>query len=127
MRKVKIITILLVIILISMIGFIGIYAQTQNRMENKIKDYSYAMDLSGSRNIKLNVDKETNEIIKDENGNEVTDASDLTDEQLAEKGYKKEEVPYNAEDVLNVENYRISKGKIENRLKEFGVQEYEIS
>ena len=127
MRKVKIITTVLAIILISMIGFVGIYSQTQNRMENKVKDYSYAMDLEGARNIELIVDKETKEVIKDGEGKEVTDASDLTDEQLAEKGYTKEEVPYNEEDVLNVENYKISKEKIENRLKEFGVQDYEIS
>ena len=46
----------MVIVLISMVGFVGIYEQTQNRMENKVKDYTYAMDLDGARNIKLVVD-----------------------------------------------------------------------
>ena len=39
MKKVKIITIILAIILVSLISFVGIYMQTQNRMENKVKDY----------------------------------------------------------------------------------------
>ena len=56
MKKVKILTIIMTIILISMVGLVGIYMQTQNRMENKVKDYTYAMDLNGARNITLVVD-----------------------------------------------------------------------
>ena len=46
----------MVIVLISMVGFVGIYGQTQNRMENKVKEYTYSMDLDGARNIRLVVD-----------------------------------------------------------------------
>lgn len=45
MKKVKILTIILAIILISAIAFLGVYSQVQNRMENKVKSYDYAMDL----------------------------------------------------------------------------------
>ena len=38
MKKVKIITITLAIILITMIAFFGIYVPVQNRMENKVRD-----------------------------------------------------------------------------------------
>ena len=38
MKKVKILTITLAIILVTAISFGGIYIQTQNRMENKIKN-----------------------------------------------------------------------------------------
>ena len=44
------------IILVTMIAFGGIYVQYQNRMENKIEGYSYAMDLKGTRNIRLKID-----------------------------------------------------------------------
>ena len=37
MKKVKILTIILAIILISAIAFLGVYSQVQNRMENKVK------------------------------------------------------------------------------------------
>lgn len=118
MKKIKILTITLVIILITMIAFFGIYSQVQNRMENKVRGYSYDMGLSGTRNIRLKVDTTSNTIIKDSEGNEVEDAEELTDEELAEKGYIKEEDKINPEEVLNVENYEKSKEIIEKRLNE---------
>ena len=38
MKKVKILTIVLAIILVTLIAFGGIYLPTQNRMENKVKE-----------------------------------------------------------------------------------------
>lgn len=58
MKKIKILTITLVIILITAIAFGGIYIQKQNRMENIVKDYEFAMDLKGTRNIKLQPNNE---------------------------------------------------------------------
>lgn len=85
MKKIKILTITLAIILITMIAFFGIYTQVQNRMENQVKDYEYAMDLKGSRNIRLTVNTESTTTIKDADGNIVEDADDLTAEEMAEK------------------------------------------
>ena len=105
MKKIKILTIILGIVLVTMVAFFGIYVPVQNRMENKVKDYSYAMDLKGARNIKLTVDTTTNTVIKDSEGNDVTDeSSELSDEELAEKGYTKEETKKNQDEVLNVNN-----------------------
>ena len=53
MKTVKILTITLLVILISMISFVGIYQKNKNKMENKVKDYSYSMSLNGARTIKL--------------------------------------------------------------------------
>lgn len=126
MKKVKMLTMILAIVLITMISFCGIFVQYQNRMENKVKDYSYAMDLKGARNVRLKVNEEKETIIKDSDGNTVEDEDDLTDEQIAEKGYIKEEVWTNSEDVKNKENYNKSKEVIEKRLKELDVQNYII-
>ena len=57
-KTIKILTIILTIILVSMIGFIGIYVQKQNRMENIVKDYDYAMDLKGARIIAIKPEEE---------------------------------------------------------------------
>ena len=127
MKKIKILTIILGIVLITMVAFFGVYVQKQNRMEDKVKDYSYAMDLKGGRNIRLTVDDTTNTVIKDANGNEVTDADSLTDEELTEKGYIKEETKTNPDDVLNEENYLKSKKIIEKRLNKLGVDNYIVS
>ena len=59
MKKIKIITIILTIIAITMIAFFGVYTQVQNRMENQLKENLYAMDLKGSRNIRLKVNTES--------------------------------------------------------------------
>ena len=126
MKKIKILTITLAIIAITMIAFFGIYTQVQNRMENQVKDYFYSMELKGSRNIRLKVNTESKTTIKDAEGNVVEDTENLTDEQIAEKGYTKEEIPYNTEEVKNIENYKASQKVIEKRLKKLGVDDYII-
>lgn len=125
MKKVKIITIALAIVAVTMIAFVGIYTQTQNRMENRMKDYSFAMDLKGSRNVRLKVNTSNKTIIKDAEG-KVVEEENLTDEQIAEKGYVKEEIPNNVEEVKTLENYKISQAIIEQRLKKIGVSNYNI-
>ena len=58
MKKIKILTVTLLIILITMVSFFGVYEHVQNRMENKVKEYDLDMDLKGARYIKLSVNKE---------------------------------------------------------------------
>lgn len=124
MKKIKILTITLAVIAITMVAFFGVYTQVQNRMENQVKDYSEAMDLKGSRNVTLTVNTESTTTIKDAEGKVVEE--ELTDEQIAEKGYTKEEMPNNKEEVKNVENYKASQKVIEKRLKKLGVDNYII-
>ena len=124
MKKVKILTITLAIALISMVAFAGVYVTKQNRMEDKVKSYTYAMDLKGARTITLKVDTSKKTTIKDSEGKEVENSSNLTDEEISEKGYTKEETDYNPSDVLNMENYKKSKEIIEKRLKELKIDNY---
>ena len=124
MKKIKILTIILLIILITMVAFWGIYTQVQNRMENQVKDYSYAMDLAGSRVVRLIVSDENETTVKDSEGNVVEDSENLTDDEIAEKGYTKEETPYNSDEVKTVDNYKKSKEIIEKRFNELGISNY---
>ena len=127
MRKIKIITIILAIVLVAMVAFFGVYTHVQNRMEDQVKEYSYGMDLKGARNVRLVPSKEETTVIKDSEGKEVTDADDLSDEELAEKGYTKETKADNDESVLNIENYSKSKEIIEDRFKQLNIEQYNIS
>ena len=81
------------------------------------------MDLNGTRNIVLKVSEETTEVIKDSDGNKVESA---TDEEISEKGYTKETVQKNTDDVKTLDNYKTSKEIIEKRLKKLGVENYII-
>ena len=127
MKKIKIITMIVLIILITMVSFFGVYTQVQNRMENQVREYALNMDLDGARYVRLSVNKESTDVIKDADGNEVETDEEMTDEELAENGYTKESVPNNSEDILTVENYEKSKEIISERLESQGVGEYEIS
>ena len=109
MKNVKIITIILAIVLISLVAFGGVYIKTQNRMEDKVKEYSFGRELEGERLIELKVSDGTS----DEDTTESTDAST-------------EKSTINPED-LTVENYEIVKNTIEKRLKSLGSQDYTIS
>ena len=106
MKKVKITTIILAIILISLVAFGGVYIKTQNRMEDKVKEYSFGRELDGERVIELKVSDGTSSDTSEES----------TEQQITTK----------PED-LTVENYEIVKNTVEKRLKSLGAEDYTIS
>ena len=55
MKKIKITTIILAIILVTLVAFGGVYIKTQNRMENKVKDYTLGRELNGGRMVEIKV------------------------------------------------------------------------
>ena len=65
MKKVKMLTIVFAIILVTIVAVLGIYIPKQNRMENIVKEYSYGMDLKGGRVITLKPDTSNKTVIKD--------------------------------------------------------------
>ena len=124
---IAIISCLLAAVLLSMIAIFGIYAKNGNRMVNQLKEISYGMDIKGARTVVLTPSTETNTIVKDAEGNEVEDGSSLTDDEITQNGYTKEEIPVNSSDVLNKENYIKSKEIIQARFKDLGIENYNIS
>ena len=61
MKKIKIITIVLAIILVTLVAFVGVYMQKQNRMENKVKDYQLSRELDRGRVIEIKPVEDTEE------------------------------------------------------------------
>ena len=100
-------------------SFRYIYVLNQNRMENIVKEYSYGMDLKGGRVITLKPDTSNKTVIKDSEGKQVENATNLSDEELTAKGYTKEEVAYNSSDVLTEENYEKCKKNIRRKIQKF--------
>ena len=107
MKKVKIITIALAIVLITLVAFGGVYAQTQNRMENKVKEYTLSKELSGARVIDIKV---ANTEHSHEDGTEHSEDEEIVNPEM-----------------LTVENYKIVKETIKNRLEKLKAQDYNIS
>lgn len=119
-KGIRISIILLMIIFVSIISFVGIYVQKQNRMENIIPDYQWGMDIKGSRKIVISVSNETEQIKYDANNNKIPDTDTTT--EVA----RTEEKPVNAEENKKAENYKKSREIIEKRLKEMEVTDYTI-
>ena len=116
-RRLKIIFITLLIVLISIISFVGLFVQDTKFMKNLLPDYQIGMDLEGYRAVTVNVSDESETIYYDKDGNRV--------EEEEEDGTK-EEIPANPEEVLTKENYLKSKEIVQNRLSNYNVSEYFI-
>ena len=110
MKKIKALKrtlIILVIILLALISFGGIFIQKTKFVENILPEFKLGAELSGTRNIGLVVSTATDTIIYDKDGNVV---------EKEGEGTTKQEVPVNPTETLTEENYRLAKEVIEKRL-----------
>ncbi len=130
MKKVKIITIILAIIAITLVAFGGVYIQTQNRMENKVKDYQLGKELEGERVIELKITSDSD----DSENTETSEETDGTTEENTENAEATDSTAEEAEseqttviDAETLEKCKTVKKTIENRLKALGSQDYTIS
>lgn len=119
----KTILAILVIILISLISFVGIFVKDKNRMKNILPDYELGMEFEGGRVFNIKVDDTINTEYYDKDGNKHESSSI---EEGKEDEYTKKEVPVNAEDSLNADNFEKTKNIVEDRLSMLGVTEYEV-
>ena len=118
-KGLKITVIVLLIILLSMVSFIGIYVQDKNQVKNILPEYILSRDLKGHRRIELKVKDEVKETKKyDTYNNLITDDT----KEVA----RTEEIKVNSEEMLTKENYEASKKVIEKRLEEMQVNNYDI-
>lgn len=116
MKKVKILTITLAIILVTAISFGGIYIQTQNRMENKIKNYEFGRELNSQRVVEIKIKEDSAESSSDnskENSSEEMKNTDSSEEKT--------------ESELTEKDYENAKKIMEKRLQSLGAQDYTIS
>ena len=70
------ISVVVIILLLSLISFAGIYVKDKNAMKNVIPEYKLGTDLYGARNILVKVDDSTTTKKYDSNGNLVENSSD---------------------------------------------------
>ena len=80
----KVVLTILIVILLVMVSFFGIYIKKNGTYSNIIKDYNLAMELEGARQVVLKPDESTEKVTKDSDGNVVENA---TDDEIKEKGF----------------------------------------
>ena len=125
MKKVKILTIVLAIILVTLIAFGGIYLPTQNRMENKVKDYELGRELKSQRVIELKIKETSTDNSKENSSDETTDSENTEETEKSEETTSTENKL--TENKLTEKDYENAKKIMENRLQALGAQDYTIS
>lgn len=121
-KKLKIGLIILVIVLIVVVGFGGVYIKKLVSYNNIIPDYEMGLKLKGSRITALKVADHTHEVIYDSEGNVVDEIPEGADEN----DYRTEQVPENNEEDKTQENYKKVKEIIKGRLEALAVSNYEV-
>lgn len=115
MKALKRTLIILLIILLALISFGGIYIQKTKFVENILPEYKLGPDFTGLRNIGLKVSDATKDIYYDLDGNVVDEEGKNT--------IKKEE-SVNKEENLTKDNYKKAKEIIEKRLEKIKQVQY---
>lgn len=85
LKKVRTIAVLLIVVLVSVVAFGGLYVKKQGTWQNLLPDFNYGMELNGIRELRFSLDQteEEKEVYVDENGNimgEVTEEHDHEEE-----------------------------------------------
>lgn len=120
---VKILTIV-IILLLALMSFVGIYVKDKNSMKNLIPEYELGMDFYGARNITIKVDDSTEIKKYDAEGNLVTEENATEENQTEESNITEVEEPVNVPEALTAENYKKVKDIIEKRLEYMSVNNY---
>ncbi len=121
-KKLKIALIILVMVLVTVVGFGGIYIKKLVSYDNILPDYELGLSIKGSRITTLKVGDHTNEVIRDSEGNIVESIPEGADEN----SYTKEQVPENSEESKTKENYQKAEKIIRGRLKSSKIANYDV-
>ncbi|MCI8833662.1 MAG: hypothetical protein HFJ19_05680, partial [Clostridia bacterium] len=121
-KKLKIALIILVMVLVTVVGFGGIYIKRLVSYNNILPDYELGLSLKGSRITTLKVADHTHEVIRDSEGNIVEEIPEGADEN----SYTKEQVPENSEESKTKENYQKVEKIIRGRLKSSKISNYDV-
>lgn len=125
-KIITIISIILLIVIITLASFLGIYKKQDYKVSNVVPNYILGMEFTNSRVLNFRVNQTVKSTtIYDSEGNEVTEKEEGI-EYTEENGYKIVENKVNPADVLTKENYKKSKSILQNRLNKLGMDEYTI-
>lgn len=100
-KKLKIILCILLIMLIAIVAFLGIYTKDVVIFKNNLPNYSLSTDLGRKRVTNFSTDVKE-EVIYDKDGNKV----DSIPEEANEDDYTKKQEAVNSDDVKTTENYK---------------------
>lgn len=121
-RKLKIILCIVVIILITLISFLGVYTKDAVLFKNNLPELMLSSDFENKRISSFITDDGTKDVIFDIDGKEVS----AIPEGANKDDYKTEARKINPEENYNTENYKKAKEILDKRLETLGVKEYKV-
>jgi len=122
-KSLKMVLTILIIVLISIISFLGVYVKEKNIMKNVLPEYKIGTDFNGKRVFSIKPDETVNKEYYDKDGNKVESSSI---EEGKEEEYETKEIAINPKEILIKENFDKTKSILEKRLEFLGVKEYEV-
>lgn len=133
-KRLNVLIAILIVILISLISFGGIYYKDKNQMINRIPDYILGADLTGYRKVSLSVKNDEDKITSDttetnttnetaENTESENEVENTSEENETANETKAEPVS----DDTKRENYRKAAKVIKGRLKSLNVSNYTVT
>lgn len=124
-KVITIIAVILLVIIISIASFFGIYKKDEYRIINEVPNYILGMEFKNSRTVNFTVDKSVESTIYDKDGNEVTEKKDGI-EYTEENGYTTVENKANSDEILTQDNYKLSKKILKDRMNALQTEQYII-
>ena len=120
--KLKSLIIILIVILLSLISFVGIYSKKSGTYKNILPEYVKGSNLTGKRITNLKPSEDTERKITDKEGNEVSEIP----EDANQDDYTTVQEPINKEENLTEQNYKKVKEIIQKKLNYLNVSDYTI-
>lgn len=127
-RNLKVTLVVLIVILISVISFGGIYYVNKGEMKNRLPDYVLGSSIKGYRHITLVASESTNE--DENNTNSTSNTTENTTENATENNTTENAVNTTnttSENVNTASNYRKSANIIKRRLKDLNIDNYNVT
>ncbi|MBR4261345.1 MAG: hypothetical protein IKQ33_05305 [Clostridia bacterium] len=117
---------ILVILLLCLVSFGGIYVKDRNVFKNILPDYVLGMDLDTNTILKLDVDKSADETAEEQANVEENTEENQENNESTETEKKEDNGQVQKENKYTVDNYKKSKEIMEKRLKLSGIEQYTI-
>lgn len=118
-KRLNVILVVLIIVLGSIISFVGIFYQSRNEMVSRIPEYKSGTNIKGHRIVTLEVSEDGK-----------TSGEESTENKTTENEVAENETSNNAESKNtenNTDNYKKSAEIIKKRLKNLKVEDYSVS
>ncbi len=122
-KKLNVLLVVLVVILLSIASFVGVFTSQKSDMKDAVPSYVLSADLVGYRQVTLQIKEETEETTENTTENKTTENTTSEENKTEEKKEEKKELT--AEEKAN--NYRANADVIRSRFKSLKVENFTVT